>query len=36
MLNIKNLLTQEEKSKVISFFNEVINLKLSKEDKKDP
>ena len=32
MLSIKNLLTPEEKSKVISFFNEVINSKLSKED----
>ena len=36
MLTIKNLLTDQEKSKVIKFFNEVITSKISKEDQEIP
>ena len=36
MLSSKNLLNEEEKSKITKFFNEVISSKISKEDQEIP
>ena len=36
MLTTKNLLNEQEKNKIIKFFNEVISSKLSKEDQEIP
>ena len=36
MLTTKNLLNEEEKNKIIKFFNEVISSKISKEDQEIP
>ena len=36
MLSTKNLLNEQEKNKIIKFFNEVISSKISKEDQEIP